>query len=139
MSALYNRGKKILADGSLDYTSSTIRAMLVNTNYVFNPDHAVVADIVTHEISGTGYVRKDLAGKTAVQNDTNDRAELDSDDIEWTGINAGTVKGLAYFKVNTSDADHELIGFVDSGGFPVDTNGTNLTVQQPSSGWLHQQ
>lgn len=137
MAGLFNSGKKGLLDGSINWVTDTIHAMLVDDEYAFNPDHAVVDDLVASEVAGAGYSRQSLGTKAAAQNDTSDRGELDAADLQWAGIDAGTVGGVVLYKLVNDDTDSVLIAFIDSGGFPVPTNGTNLDVQWASSGLVH--
>ena len=85
-SSFYNSGLAALLNGTVDWDNggAAIRALLVTSAYTFNKDHSFVSSI-TNELSGTGYVRKDLAGRTVTQDNTNDRAVLDASDLTWTG------------------------------------------------------
>ena len=135
MSASYNQGKLSVMTAGL--TGLTIKAMLVTSGYVFNADHSYVADLVpaSNELSGTGYAggfagsgRKTLASTSLNLDLTGDRAFYDAADLTWTAINAGTAAALILYIAKTSDADSILVGFIDSGGFPKVTSGTDLTV-----------
>jgi hypothetical protein len=93
---LYNTGAKEIADGTIVFSSATLKAMLVASGYSANKDDDVVDasganDPVDHEITGTGYTsgwggsgRKTLASKTVTVNKTNDRTEFDCADITWS-------------------------------------------------------
>ena len=75
-----------------------------------------------------------LAGKTVTQDDTNNRAEFDANDVTWTGINAGTAAACVVYKDTGNNATSPLIAYIDSGGFPVTTNGGDLTITWNSQG-----
>lgn len=130
---VYNKGKALLANGGLDWDAATIKAALVGTAYTANADHNFLSE-VTAELSGTGYVRKTLAGCTVTEDDTNDRAILDANDVTWTGINAGTAAAVVIYKDNASDAAAELICYVDV--TDTVTNGGDFTVQWSTAGIL---
>ena len=102
---------------------SQVRALLV-------PD-----DFLDGELSGTGYVRKTLASKTLTYDTANDRVEWDAADITWTAINAGTAQRATYYDNSQStDVSRRLWLNVDTGGFPIVTNGGDLTIQHNAEG-----
>lgn len=130
--------KKLLGDAGIDFPSDTIRALLVDSTFNGDANDEFVADPTTlGELTGTGYVRKDLASKTNAIDTPNARAEWDAADLSWTGIDAGTAAGLLLFKFVTNDAASPIIAFIDTGGFPVTTNGGDLGVQWNTEGILH--
>ncbi len=148
-SLVYNRAKKEIMDGTIDLLTDTLKIMLVTSSYVANADHDFVDeaganDPIDHELSGTGYTagfggsgRKTLSSKTATEDDANDRAEFDDGaDITWTAIDAGTAAAAILYKHNTADTDSVLIAYIDTGGFPVVTNGGDLTIQWNAEGIL---
>lgn len=134
--ATYNRGKSLLLSGDLDFDADTIRVMLVDNTYVFNADHDFVSEVSGSELSGTGYTRPTLANVTVTLDDTNDLAYMDADDLVWSSINAGTADAMILYKFVTNDADSALLGYIDSGGFPVTTNGGDLNVTWAAAGIL---
>lgn len=139
---LYNRGAKLLGDntGRVNFLGDTIKIMLVTSGYTFNRDHDFVSSASGSELSGTGYTggfngsgRKTLGSKTITEDDTNDRAVYDAaNPSAWTAINAGTVAAAIIIKENTSDADSDLIAYLD--GSAVATNGGDLTVSFHTDG-----
>ena len=137
----YNIAAKKQMDGDFNGASLDLRLLLVKSGYVYNPDHQFVSDLTpgSNELSGTGYSRKTLTGKATSQDNTNDRAELDCDDVTFTGINAGTAIAAVVFVQVTNDSDSWLVGYYDEGGFPFATNGGNLTLQVNSEGLVQVQ
>lgn len=133
--AAYNRGKFLIASGSLDWVNDDIQVLLLDDagTYVFSADHNFVADLGANESTGTGYVRKALASKTATEDDTNDRASLDAADVVWAGLDAGTVQAAVVFRQVTTDSDSEVLFYMDS-GFPFTSNGGDLTWQINAAG-----
>ena len=138
MAGLVNRFARNALNGYLG--SGVIKAMLVTPAYAFNPDHNTVSQVAAQEVSGTGYTggfagsgRKTLGSISIAQDDAANRGYFDAADLTWTGINVGDVAGVWFYKQGSSDADSELIGFMDTGGFPVTTNGGNLVVQFSAS------
>jgi len=144
MNFLYNGAKRDFANGVHDWDAGgqTYRVLLVGTSYTPDPDHIFVADVVASEVSGAGYVggfagagRKAITGRTVTANLTLDRAELDGGDISLPGLSVGTIKGAIIFRERTSDADSELIAFVDS-GFPAISSGADFAIAWNSGGIL---
>lgn len=141
MSLVYNRAKKQLLDATINLTSATIKAMLVTAAYVANADHDFVSDgPAANELSGTGYVagyggagRKALSGKTVAEDDANDRGYWDANDLSWLAINAGTAAALILFVEGAADASSTLIAYINTGGFPIVTNGGDMSVQWSNS------
>jgi len=145
----YNRAKKEIMDGTIDLLTDVIKVMLVTSVYVANPDHDFVdmagaSDPIDAELTGTGYQagfagtgRKTLSNKTVTESDGTNKAFLDNTvDLTWSAINAGVAAAFIVYKHLTSDAASVLIAYVDTGGFPITTNGGDLTVQFNAAGIL---
>lgn len=139
-SAVYNRGKQYV--GANGWLTPTYKAMLITSAYTFNVDHDFVSDLGAVELSGTGYVagfgnsgRKTLTSKAVNLNDTNDRAEFDAADLTWSAISAGTMAAVVIIREATSDADSELIAYLD----PTDivTNTGDLIITWPATGLFY--
>lgn len=150
-SFLFNKFKQRIGDGTIDWdgtSAGVIRAALADNGTMGSaPDKDVdtmssVFSSANYEINGTGYTRgfgsssrKQLTCSTA-EDDTNDRATYKAADLLWddsgNGINAGTVKAVILFyqpSAAASDADCIPIAYIDSGGFPITTNGGSLTIK----------
>jgi len=146
MALVFNLFKKLQADGSLDLLTDTIKVMLVGSTFTANADMDYVnPSAYQTELGGTGYAggyggsgRKTLASKVVVEDDTNDRAEFSAAPVTWTAINAGTAAACVIIRERalTGDTMSELIAYIDSGGFPVVTNGGDLTISWSSEGIL---
>lgn len=128
-SNLYNNGLLKIADHTIDLVNDTIRVLLVNASHTFTATHTTVSQVVANELSTTGYVRKDLAGKavTAAANVTSFLA----DNATWLALGPSTSGPTAAFaivyKFITNDAGSLLIACVD---FPDQTlNGSDFTLK----------
>jgi len=148
MSGWFNQAKKDVMDGTINLDTDTLKVMLVDSGYTFNPDDDFISSGAGtpggEELSGTGYVagfgnsgRKTLTTTTVTADDANNRGELDADNVTWTAINAGTAAAAIIIKEVTNDAASRLIAYVDTGGFPLTTNGGDLTIQWNAEGILH--
>ena len=138
MALVYNQFKKFEANGTIDLLTDTLKVVLVGSTYTANADHTYFNSAAyLQELGGTGYAggyggagRKTLSSKVVVQDDTNDRAEFSAAPVTWTAINAGTAAAAIIIRerAGTGDTMSELIAYIDSGGFPIVTNGGDLTL-----------
>lgn len=141
----YGRGVQasILGAGitpTVNYLSDTMNVGLSTSTHVPNKDDtylddAGADDFIDGELSGGNYVRKTLASKTITYNAASDRVEFDAADVTWTAINAGTAAQATVFdSTPTTDNSRRVLMNVDTGGFPVVTNGGDLTIQWNTAG-----
>lgn len=126
MAGVYNRGKFIIMDGSLDWVNDTIQALLVDATYVYDPDHNFVADI-SGELTDGSYSRQTLGNKGVTEDDTNDAAVMTADPVDFGALTNETPAGIVLFKFVTNDADSPLISFSDA-GFGATANGAGFVV-----------
>lgn len=131
-----NGGLTRILEGTVAMGTATVKVMLLDVAYVPNPDHEFIADIASHEMSGTGYVggfagggRKTLAGKTFTKDDTLDEARFDATDPVWTGADFGTVGHAAIVIESGSDATSPVLGIVSLAPGGVETKGGSFTLQ----------
>lgn len=124
----------------INFLSNVIQVGLSNSTHVPNKDDIFLSDLgaddfIDGELSGTGYSRQTLGSKTVTYDAANDRVEWDGADVSWTGIDAGTAAQATYFdNTGASDGARRVLWNVDSGGFPVTTNGGDLTIQHNAEG-----
>lgn len=140
MSFVYTRAKRDIFNADIDFNlPHDFRIILVDntTTADTEEDAATISAFTTlGELSGAGYVRKALANEVVNEDTVNNRAEFDADDITWTGIDAGTAQAMILYKHVTNDTDSIPIAYIDTGGFPINTNGGDLTVQWNAEGIL---
>lgn len=139
-SSIYNRGKAYV--GAQGWITPVFKVMLITSAYAFNVDHDFVSDLGAVELTGTGYTagfggagRKTLGTKAVNVNDTDNRAEFDAADLTWTAINAGTAAAAVVIHEATSDADSELIAYLDPSD--IVTNGGDYTITWPTTGLFY--
>lgn len=153
-SNVYNRAVKEMGDGTYNFASSTIKAMLVGTGtpYTPNVDHDFVDagganDPLDAELSTTNYTggfggggRKTLASKTVTEVDGSDRAEFSSAGLTWTALGPSsggpTVAAMILiFETGGADTATRLICYVDF--TDTATNGGDFTVNPGTGGWFY--
>lgn len=131
---VYNYGKYVLANGSVNLLTDNIALMLVSNTYtgaVANANSNLVSEITSYEITtGTvsGYARQVLATKTVTEDDTNGFSYFNAANVTFTGLGTGnTVGGAVLIKDTGSNATSSLIAFYDITDTP--TNGGDITIQ----------
>ena len=140
MSDAYNVAKERLATGQLawDDSGKDFTVVALADTYTFDPDHDDLADVNTHELTGTG-TRAPVENRTVAKNLTDDRAELDADDSTLPEID--TSEDIAFLVVaedGVDDASSPLVAFLSAvegdneASFDLATNGADVLVAFPS-------
>lgn len=134
-SGVYNRGKTTLVDGGVTWTSTALGVALVTGTYTPDDAHNFVSDL-TNELSGGGYARGTLGGKTGpTESDANNAAEYDATDQTFSSLGsaAGTPRyAILYDNTTAADASRELIAWYDLGTTNTTPNGGNYVIQWPA-------
>lgn len=138
---LFNRFKMglLAADYDLAEAGDDVRVTLHTSSYTPDIDLDLDFADATNELSGTGYTAngEQLGTQAVTQDDTDDEGVFDAENVTWTSIDAGTA-ALALLMSWTGTAGTSLlIGSIDSGGFPIVTNGGDLTIQWNSEGIIN--
>lgn len=136
--AIYNSFKRDIQNGSIDLDTDNINVLLVTSVYSPNIDTHTKRSDITNEVVGTGYSAGGvaLAGKTVVQDNTNDRGVFDANDSTWSTATI-TARGAVLYKARGGAANlDELIAYVDFGSDITSTAGT-FTITWSASGILY--
>lgn len=144
MSFSYTYAKAKLLSGDIDLDADDIRILMVmsNTTCDTEKDKQFISGAngftTLDECDGANYVRKALAGAAVAADEANDRGEFDATDAAWTALGVGTRQNVAIvlYKHVTGDEDSIPIAYIDSGGFPFDGNGGDVTVKWNAEGIL---
>jgi hypothetical protein len=151
-SFLYGKGALRLIIGNAQTTTidfpndtTTIKAALSTSTHAPNKDDEFyddggADDLIDGELSGTGYTAGgDTLGatQTVAYDASNDRVELDAPDAAWTGIDAGTAAQATVLKDTGTETTSPVLCNVDTGGFPVVTNGGDLSIAWNAEGIMH--
>ena len=135
MSKLYNSGLGAIADGTITWATSTVKALIVESTYTFNDNHVFVSDI-TNEVtnsSGTGYARKTLTGKTVTVDQANDRVVFDASDVIYTAVETNeTWDAVILYLDSGADATSKLIAYIEIDALV--TNGSDASIVWASTG-----
>jgi hypothetical protein len=142
----YNTGKTGWMTGALCLWSSTTAsfyATLVRASYVPAVSHVYASAFSGSELSSVSFTagfngtgRLSLTSRLVNANQTSNQCELQAATLTWAGLSAGTAAAMIIFQQSGTDALSPLVGYTCAGGFPVVTNGTNLTISFTSAGVL---
>ncbi len=122
-SAMYDKGREGFLDGSIDWDTDNIKAVLVDNG-------AYTVNLATHDflddIAGGARIATsgNLASKTVAA------GVADAADVTFTAVTGTTVESIVLYKDTGSSATSRLIAYIDTGtGLPVTPNGGDITVQ----------
>lgn len=112
---------------NFDYVNGTIKVLIVDSSYVFDPADQFVNDITGELVNdtGAGYERKTVAGKSiSIPNGTN-AVRYFADNPTWQQINTTTDgEALVFYLEVTDDTDSILMCYND--GVALATNGNDV-------------
>ena len=134
----YNNAKRALAEKELDLVDDDLRVMLCMSNTTADTEKEVttISGFTTlDEYDGDNYARQAIAGLSGAIDVGNARYEVDGTDSVFSNLGAGTRQavGMMVHQHVTNDADSVPIAWYDTGGFPFDGTGSDVTV-----GWNDQ-
>ena len=122
--ALYAKGKEKLlsSTNAISLDTDTIRVALVRNDYAQNLATDEFYTSISAHVLGTPQT---LANKTITN------GVFDADDVTWTAVTAGsTSEGVVIYKDTGTPSTSPLLAYIDViTGFPLATNGGNITVQ----------
>ena len=142
-SFVYDNAKEQFMLGNFDLSSDDIRIILCmsNTTADTETDKSTIVGgggpfTTLDECDGGNYARKVLASESVTEDNPNNRAEFDADNITWSSLGVGTRQnvGLLVYKFVSDDTDSIPIAWIDTGGFPFDASGGDVTITWDAEG-----
>lgn len=121
-SVVYKSAKQKFLSGTLDLTSLTLKAVLVDTaDYTFSAAHDFLDDVPSGARVGTPQT---LASKTVTD------GVFDAADITFTSVTGDQCEAIIIYEDSGSEATSDLICYIDTAasGLPVTPNGGNINV-----------
>jgi hypothetical protein len=121
------------------WAGSDIRAILCmsNTTADTEKDADTISGITTlDESDATGYARVALTGEASNIDDTNDRAEMDANDVVFSGLSGNATRdyqGVLLYRHVTNDTDSVPVVFVEFSS-TVTKNATSVTIPWNAEG-----
>lgn len=125
--SLYPSAREAFLSGSLSWTGSTIKAVLVDTGaYTYSAAHDFLDDIPSGARVATSGA---LTSKTATD------GVADAADLSLVGVTGATVEALVLFVDTGDQSTSRLIAYIDTAtGLPVTPNGGNVNVIWDNAG-----
>ena len=120
--ALYDKGREGFLDGSIDWDTDTIKAVLVDgADYVVNlATHANLSDVAAIGRVATSAA---LASKTVAA------GVADAADVVLSAVTGDQSEIIVIYKDTGVEATSRLIAYIDTAtGLPVLPNGGNITI-----------
>lgn len=119
--ALYGKGRDKFLNGSINWTSDTIKAILIDSaDYTVSIDtHEFLSDVAAAARVSTAT----LSGKSSAL------GVADASDTVFSTVSGDTVEAILLYKDTGNEATSALIGYIDvATGLPVTPNGGDITV-----------
>lgn len=119
--SLYNYGRQGFLDGSIDWDTHDIKAVLVDlVDYTHDPNHMFLSSVDSgaRVATSSNFTSKTVASGIA-----------DADDITFSSVTGDSCEALIIYRDTGNEATSELIMYVDDAvGLPVNPNGGNINV-----------
>lgn len=118
--ALYDNGREGFLDGSINWQSDSIKAVLVDTGaYTASlASNKFLADIPSAARVATS---PNLTGKTSTG------GVADANDVTFTSVSGPTVEAVVLYKDTGNASTSRLIAYIDTGtGLPITPNGGDI-------------
>lgn len=120
---LYDKGRQGFLDGSIDWDTDDIRAILVD-GADYTPDTAAHQFLSSIPAAAREEVSSSLTTKTVVD------GVADAADVTFTAAAGDPCEYIVLYKHTGSDATARLIALIDTAtGLPVTLNGGDIVVQ----------
>ena len=144
---IYSTFLQKLANGGIDFDSGSVvvRCMLERSTSTYSPnkDHEFVDDLASFvECSVSSYARVTVTTKAVNLDTSNDRVELDFDNVSFGTLESGqTVKGVVFYVQtggnDSSPEDDSLIAYFDTAtGLPATLGGGAFSVTINAEGLI---
>jgi hypothetical protein len=120
--ALYDTARQRFLEGSFDWTTDTIKALLVDAG-------AYTVNLSTHEfhsdISGSAII----ATSGAFTSKTTTGGAADAADVTFTSVTGASIEAIVLYKDTGVSATSPLICYIDTAtGLPITPNGGDIIV-----------
>jgi len=144
--ALFNKLRKYMLDGTIDFDTDTIKCALVTNTYTFDATDEKWGDISANEVvavasPSNGYTTggATVSGVAITEVASPLSAILDCNDVDWYSLTATFKYAVFYASVTRNGIVNPLIGCVlldYEGGGSIVVNGVDYKLQISASGLL---
>lgn len=120
--ALYTKGKEKILSGAINFATDTLKVALIKNNYAQNLATDEFFTSISAHVLNTPQL---LANKSVAG------GVFDADDSTFTAVTAADVsEGVVIYKDTGVEGTSPLLTYIDTiTGFPLTTNGGDITVQ----------
>lgn len=120
--ALYAKGRQGFLDGSIDWDTNNIKAVLVD-NGAYTVDLAAHDNLDDIAAGARIATSGNLASKTVTD------GVADAADVTFTAVTGATVEAIAIYADTGTPSTSRLIAYIDTAtGLPVTPNGSDITI-----------
>lgn len=120
--ALYDFGRQGFLDGSIDWDTDTIKAILVDTG-------AYTVDLAVHDNLDDIAAGARIATSGALASKTVTAGVADAADVTFASVSGATVEAIVIYKDTGTESTSRLIAYIDTAtGLPLTPNGGNVTI-----------
>lgn len=126
-SVVYPKAKEQLLQGGINLSSSTVRAVLIDTGtYTYNAAHNAYDDL-----SGIVGTESDAIGSKTFTDGV-----FDGSNVTFSSVTGNTAEAIVLFVDSGTPSTDLLLAYIDSAssGLPVTPNGGDITVTWNASG-----
>lgn len=118
---LYAKGREGFLDGSIDWDTDDIRAILVDVG-------AYTVNLATHDNLDDVAAGARIAVSGALANKTKTDGVADADDVTFSAVSGATIEAIVLYKHTGVEGTSRLIAYLDSvaSGLPITPNGGNI-------------
>lgn len=120
--AMYDFGRQGFLEGSIDWDTDTIKAVLVDTG-------AYTVNLAAHEFLSDIASGARIATSGALSSKTVAAGVADAADVTFTAVSGTSVEAIVLYKDTGTVGTSRLICYIDTAtGLPVTPNGGDITV-----------
>lgn len=122
MSALYDHGRGSFLDGGINFTSDTIKAILVDTALY-------TADLGVHDNLDDIPVGARVGSAVTLASKTSTAGVADAADLTFNAVTGATIEAIVIYQSTGVESTSKLIAYIDTAtGLPATPNGGPISV-----------
>jgi hypothetical protein len=119
---LYDKGRERFLTANLNWSSDTIKAILVDTG-------AYTANFTTHEFLSDVSAGARIAGPVTLGSKTTTGGAADAADITFSAVSGTSIEAIILYKDTGAEGTSPLIAYIDTAtGLPITPNGGDIIV-----------
>ncbi|HOX27388.1 MAG TPA: hypothetical protein PLL30_17080 [Candidatus Krumholzibacteria bacterium] len=119
---LYDKGRERFLAANLNWSSDTIKAILVDTG-------AYTANFTTHEFLSDVSAGARIAGPVTLGSKTTTGGAADAADITFSAVSGTSIEAIILYKDTGAEGTSPLIAYIDTAtGLPITPNGGDIIV-----------